>query len=82
MLGLSLFVSRQKETGIMLGLVLGALGTVVALLPTYLIPVCPDVWHPCHIATRPALILLGVAIVIVSLIAIVNSRGGNDERRV
>jgi hypothetical protein len=74
-LGLMFFFSIRNETRRALGFVLAALGIVVALLPVYLIPVCPEVWHPCHIATLPALVLLGCALVIVAVATVVAYRG-------
>jgi hypothetical protein len=73
--GLLLFFSKHNETKRALGFILGALGTVVALMPVYLIPVCPEVWHPCHIATLPALVLLGCLIVVVAMVTVVVYRG-------
>ena len=73
--GLLLILSKQNETKRALGFVLGALGIVVALVPTYLIGVCANPDHPCRIGTQPALILLGVVIVIVGIIAVVTARG-------
>lgn len=77
--GLLLFASRHIETRMALGFVLGALGTVVALVPTYLIGVCANPMHPCRIATQPALVLLGLVTVIVAIIAIATARGAPRE---
>ena len=77
--GLLLVVSRQKESRMLLGVVLGSLGVMVALVPTYLIGVCAVLDHPCHAGTQPALILLGVIIIIVAIITIAASRGARQE---
>lgn len=77
--GILLFVSRHAETRRALGVVLGALGIVVALVPTYLIGVCANPMHACRIATQPALVLLGAVIVIVAIITIVTARGTSRE---
>ncbi len=77
--GLVLIVSKEAETRRALGFVLGALGIMVALVPTYLIGVCASPDHPCRIATQPALVLLGVVIVIVAIIAIVTGRGTSKD---
>ena len=77
--GLLLVVSRQKESRMLLGVVLGSLGVMVALLPTYLIGVCSTLDHPCHAGTQPALILLGVITIIVAIITIATSRGARRE---
>ena len=77
--GLLLVVSRQKESRMLLGVVLGSLGVMVALVPTYLIGVCAVLDHPCHAGTQPALILLGVITIIVAIITIVTSRGARIE---
>jgi len=49
--------SGQTETRRALGFVLGALGIVGGLIPTYLIGVCDNPEHPCRIATQPAQLL-------------------------
>ena len=77
--GLLLIVGKQKESRMLLGVVLGALGVMVALMPTYLIGVCATLDHPCHAGTQPALILLGVITIIVGMIAIATSRGAPRE---
>jgi hypothetical protein len=73
--GLLLVVSRQAETRRALGFLLGALGIVVVLVPTYLIGVCASPDHPCRIATQPALILLGAVTTIVGIITILTAGG-------
>jgi hypothetical protein len=77
--GIVLIVSKQTETRRALGFVLAALGVVVALVPTYLIGVCPTLVHPCHAGTQPALILLGVITIIIAIITIATSRGARRE---
>jgi hypothetical protein len=77
--GIVLIVSKQTETRRALGFVLAALGVVVALVPTYLIGVCPTLDHPCHAGTQPALILLGGITIVVAIITIATPRGARRE---
>lgn len=54
--------SRQRETDRALGIMGGALGAVVILLPTLLIGVCAHPEASCHLVMRPAMIFLGILV--------------------
>lgn len=71
--GLTMIFSRRRESFRNLGLVGISLGIVTILLPTALIGVCgmPDM--PCHSIMQPALILMGVLVVGISLAVVVRN---------
>ena len=77
--GLAMLFSRRKESFRNLGLVGLSLGIVTILLPTVLIGVCgmPDM--PCHSILEPALILMGVLVVGISLAVAVSNWRGEQE---
>jgi len=72
--GILLIASRQAETRMMLNVNALVLGIFVMLLPTYLIGVCVTETMPCRIATLPALLALGVVVIIVAIVGIVVAR--------
>jgi hypothetical protein len=77
--GLLMGLSRRKESLRGLGLVGILLGIVVILLPTVLIGVCGKPDMPCHAIMQPALILMGVLLVGISLaVTVLNLRGEQD----
>lgn len=60
--GALLFVFGQRfEVRGALGAVTVALGVVVILIPTVLVGTCRNPEMPCNVGTKPALILLGAA---------------------
>ena len=71
--GLLMAFTRRKESYRSLGLLGITLGVVAILLPTTLIGVCgmPDM--PCHSSMQPALILMGVLVVGISLAVVVRN---------
>jgi hypothetical protein len=65
--GLLLAFSRQRETRRALAL-LGAIGGIlVILLPTWLIGVCQHPGASCNLVMKPALILMGILVIVASL---------------
>ena len=77
--GLAMLFSRRRESFRNLGLVGISLGIVTILLPTALIGVCgmPDM--TCHSIMQPALILMGVLVVGISLAVAVRNWRGEQE---
>jgi hypothetical protein len=71
--GLLLGFSKRKESGRNLGLVGITLGVVAILLPTTLIGVCGNPDMPCNSIMKPALILMGILVVGVSLVVVIRN---------
>jgi hypothetical protein len=69
--GLTMVFSRRKESFRNLGIVGTTLGLVAILLPTTLIGVCGNPDMPCNSIMRPALTLMGVLLVGISLVVVV-----------
>jgi hypothetical protein len=69
--GLTMFFSRRRESKRNLGLVGATLGIVTILLPTVLIGVCGSPDMPCHSIMSPALILMGILVMGISLVVTV-----------
>jgi hypothetical protein len=67
-LGALLFLAKHKETARNLGILGLALGSTVMLLPTYLIGVCADHAASCNLVMRPAMLLAGAIVLVVSSI--------------
>lgn len=65
--GSTMFFSRRRESKRNLGLVGATLGIVTILLPTVLIGVCGSPDMPCHSIMSPALILMGILVMGISL---------------
>jgi hypothetical protein len=77
--GLTMVASRRRETQRNLGLVGITLGIVAILLPTTLIGVCGNPDMPCNSIMKPALILMGILVVGVSLAVVIrNWRRGQE----
>ncbi len=55
--------SRTRETNRALGIMGGALGALVILIPTALIGVCAHPDASCHLVMRPAMIFLGILVI-------------------
>jgi hypothetical protein len=71
--GLLLAFSRQREPRRALAL-LGVIdGILVILLPTWLIGVCQHPGASCNLVMKPALILMGILVIVASLISLVLS---------
>lgn len=66
-LSLLLLFTRNKQTHLSLGIMGVVLGVLAILIPTYLIGVCSSDMMICNMLMRPALILAGGLVVIVSL---------------
>ncbi len=73
--GVTMFFSRRRESRRNLGIVGVTLGVVTILLPTILIGVCNSPDMPCHSIMQPALTLMGILVIGISLaVAILNWR--------
>jgi hypothetical protein len=66
-LGAVLFFSRQAETRRALGILGVVLGLIVVLIPTVLIGVCASLEMLCNSIMKPALILAGSLVMVVSV---------------
>jgi hypothetical protein len=69
--GLVTAVNRRKESYRSLGLLGGILGVVAILLPTTLIGTCGSPEMSCNTVMKPALILMGILAVGISLAVVV-----------
>ena len=80
-LGIELFFSRRKETRMALGILGMVLGVFVILIPTTLIGVCmmPDML--CNSVMKPALILTGSLVAVVSLVVVIVSIKQDENSR-
>jgi len=65
--GVVLFVAKSPETRRAIGGISTALGSLVILFPTVIIGMCSNPDHPCVTGTLPALVLLGVLTIALSL---------------
>jgi len=74
-LGILLAVSRRKETRRALAIVGMLLGLMAALLPLWLIGVCSAAEMTCKMIMEPVLVLAGVVVIVISALALVQSRG-------
>lgn len=78
--GILLIVFREQIAQIISSIFLFLLGASTVLFPTYLIGVCPTETMSCHVATLPALIILGSCVMVLAVInLIVKSRAANKE---
>jgi energy-converting hydrogenase Eha subunit A len=71
--GLLLAFSRQRETRRALALLGAIAGVLVILLPTWLIGVCQHPGASCNLVMKPALILMGILVIVASLAGLVLS---------
>ncbi len=71
--GLLLAFSRQQETRRALALLAAIDGVLVILLPTWLIGVCQHPGASCNLVMKPALILMGLLVIVASLAVLVLS---------
>jgi hypothetical protein len=72
-LGLLLAFSRQQETRRALALLGAIAGVLVILLPTWLIGVCQHPGASCNLVMKPALILMGILVIVASVAGLVLS---------
>jgi len=72
-LGLLLAFSRQQETRRALAFLGAIAGILVILLPTWLIGVCQHPGASCNLVMKPALILMGILVVVASVAGLVLS---------
>ena len=77
--GVLMAFSRRKRTIRALGIVGIVLGVFVILLPATLIGVCPSDQMICNMVMRPSLILCGILLIVTSVVALLASRGPDDE---
>ncbi len=78
--GLMLIFGHFKETRRTLGITGILLGIVAILLPTVLIGTCQNPDMPCLSAMKPALILIGVLVIGISLVVVVRSWGQEEAQ--
>jgi len=64
--GSLLAIAKSNETKRIIGIFGSAIGVLVILLPTYITKMCALADHPCNLLTKPVLIILGIATIIVS----------------
>jgi hypothetical protein len=64
--GLSMFVSKRKETRRVLALLGLVIGAVTVAVPTMLIGVCASADMLCNSVMRPTLVLAGILIMVIS----------------
>jgi len=64
--GILLLIAKSNETKRLIGIFCAAIGVLVILFPTVITGMCKLADHPCNILTKPVLILLGIATLIVS----------------
>jgi hypothetical protein len=64
--GILLAIAKTNETKRIIGIFGAAIGVLAILFPTYITGMCALADHPCNLLTKPVLILLGIATIIVS----------------
>ena len=72
--GLVLCIARHPGVRLGAALVTAAAGTLAILTPVWVIGVCPGGMMPCHMGTRPALILLGLLTVLAAALIALRAR--------
>lgn len=77
--GVMLFFSRRRETRIALGILGVILGVFAILLPTVLIGVCMSADMLCNSLMKPALILTGSLVVVISVASIILAAAGREK---
>jgi len=61
---------KSRETRIVLGVMGVAMGVLSILVPVQIDGVCANQTHPCVLETRPALIVIGAVVILVSLLVV------------
>jgi small-conductance mechanosensitive channel len=64
--GILLAIAKSNETKRIIGIFGTVIGVLAILFPTYITKMCGIAEHPCNLVTKPVLILLGLAAIIVS----------------
>jgi len=77
--GVLMGLSKRKRTIRALGIVGIVVGVFVILLPSTLIGVCAGDQMICNMVMRPSLTLGGILVIVTSVIALLASRGPDDE---
>ena len=77
--GILMGFSRRKRTIRALGIIGMVVGLFVILLPASLIGVCAGDQMICNMVMRPSLILAGILTIATSVVALLASRGPDDE---
>jgi hypothetical protein len=77
--GILMGLSRRKRTIRTLGVLGIVLGIFAILLPASLIGVCASDQMICNMVMRPSLILAGILAIVTSVVALLASRGPDDE---
>jgi hypothetical protein len=72
--GLLLAFAKSAETKRVLGFIGIALGIFAVLFPLYITKMCGMAEHPCNLLTKPVLVLLGVAVIVVSAYVIYDAQ--------
>jgi hypothetical protein len=72
--GVLLNFSQSAETKRVIGLIGVALGILTIMFPLYITKMCAMADHPCNLLTKPVLVLLGVAVIVVSCYIIYTSQ--------
>jgi hypothetical protein len=77
--GVLIAFSRRKRTLRALGILGIVLGLFIILLPATLIGVCASDQMICNMVMRPSLVLGGILTIVTSVIALLASRGPDNE---
>ena len=64
--GILLAIAKSNETKRIIGIIGAVIGVLAILFPTYITKMCVVAEHPCNLVTKPVLVLLGLAALIVS----------------
>jgi hypothetical protein len=72
--GVLLLVAKSSETKRIIGIFGVAIGILTILFPTYITKICAIASHPCNTVTKPVLVILGLAAIIISAYVTYSSR--------
>jgi len=72
--GLLLFFVKSNDAKRVIAILSAAIGVWSVLIPACLIGVCRNQGHPCFLETKPALLLVGAVVVLVSLVLLYTTR--------
>lgn len=75
--GAAMMLATTANAVRLLSLVLGGMGAVVILTPTYFLPICENPQMACHDGAEPLLIVLGGLVILVA--AVLASMAGNRQ---
>lgn len=79
--GAAMMLATSADAVRLLSLVLGGMGAVVILTPTYFLPICENPQMACHDGSEPLLIVLGglLILIVAVLAAMANGRQQGQE---